>query len=194
MTPPPHLLPLALEAMHSADACEVLGDALMESGWCDWRLGYVASGHSEPPDDTPWWMQNCARWVLHWLNLYPREADSLRRARAIAAVLLFGEWSTERWSLVEAHEARQRAWWYGDETVTRPGILFGINREEPPTRLAGSGPPLSGLGAVWAQELDGAMQRYSRDLSYALTARMYAPTGATIQHPDDEEDDDGGMG
>lgn len=106
-SPPAHLLPLALEAITSADACEVLGDALLESGWCDWRIMDVRSGVAVPasPLDMAAEMK-ASRAVIEALIRDPRSPFTSVRLRAIAAVLLFGDWVWgERWPLVEAHEA-----------------------------------------------------------------------------------------
>ena len=197
-SPPAHLLPLALLACEDLDACEVLGDALLECGWWDERLAQQ-------------WDLSGSHHV--WVYADGEYNRGHLRARAIAAVLLFGEWSTARWPLVEAHEAQlERARWDRghigpitpsylvdrDELVcmytpASGGVFLGINRGEPPVRLGGLVAPQDALADVWAQELDGAMRRYSRDVSYALTARMYAPS-TPIQHPDDEEDDDADLG
>lgn len=138
MTPPAHLLPLALEAMHSADACEVLGDALLESGWCDWRYIYVRTDTPVPREPIPVDL-GTSREVLGYFLEDPRSSVyAPHQVRAIAAVLLFGEWSTTRWPLVEAHEAQLGDLW----VLTGPGRLLGIDREESPTRLAGMTPTL----------------------------------------------------
>lgn len=118
-SPPAHLLPLALEAMTSADACEVLGDALIESGWCDWRYIYVRTDTPVPrePMSLPADLGS-SREILGYFLEDPRSSVyAPHQVRAIAAVLLFGEWSTARWPLVEAHEVRRLdalpAWYTG---------------------------------------------------------------------------------
>lgn len=111
MTPPAHLLPLALEAMHSADACEVLGDALLECGWWDERVEWLAVVLQTG------WSFATGEHDRVMAAMWRRPERSF--ARAIAAVLLFGEWSTTRWPLVEAHEARR---WGGEFTRLQADI------------------------------------------------------------------------
>lgn len=77
------LLPLALAAIEDTDARLVLADALEESGWWDHRLRYgLSSG-----DDREQWIA-----MLSWPGALGGE-----HAMGIAAVLLFGGWSTEMW-------------------------------------------------------------------------------------------------
>jgi hypothetical protein len=96
-SPPAHLLHLALEAITSFAAYEVLQDAMLESGWWDVRL-------------------EAYRW-----DYKNRNGDRMALPKGIAAVLLFGSWSTTRWPLVEAHEARQ---------PRRGAVVTGIDRVE----------------------------------------------------------------
>ena len=95
-SPPAHLLPLALLACEDLDACEVLEDALLESEWSEWtrvaRLFWVDGD-----------VRNWEAYVVERAS-FPARTLTRTTARAIAAVLLFGEWSTTRWPLVEVHE------------------------------------------------------------------------------------------
>lgn len=111
MTPPAHLLPLALLACEDLDACEVLEDAILESGWSEWtRVALLF-----------WFDGDVRNWEAYVVERASFPARNLTRttARAIAAVLLFGEWSTTRWPLVEANEARR---WGSEFTRLRADI------------------------------------------------------------------------
>jgi len=90
MTPPAHLLPLALLACEDLDACEVLEDALLECDW--WAM----------PRSLP--RLRMLMWEYATIELITRPLTRTT-ARAIAAVLLFGEWSTEPWPLVSDRQS-----------------------------------------------------------------------------------------
>ncbi len=97
----PHpLLALALRACDDADACQVLGDAVLESEWDDIRVTSLIA--SRPVSDwTPANAYPVSRYQP-WNGTQPTRTW----ARAVAAVLLFGEWQTP-WSLITAHHVRQ---------------------------------------------------------------------------------------
>lgn len=76
---PADLMPLALAAIDDAEARLVLADAIEESGWWDDRAWAVLPL-------LPWGSDGQRRWLA--LPSSPI---------ALAAVLLFGGWSTEMW-------------------------------------------------------------------------------------------------
>lgn len=78
------LLQLALRAMDDPDTAEVFGDAVLESGWYDGNVTWLLDGTTKP-----------ARQYRHFLRYAGRATSDF--ARAVAAVLLFGEWSPKRW-------------------------------------------------------------------------------------------------
>lgn len=192
MTPPAHLLPLALEAMTSPDACEVLEDAIQESGWSDWtRVARLL-----------WFDGEVRKWedYVAERTCFPGRIITRTTARAIAAVLLFGSWSEERWPLVEAHEARRRACITPSYLVDRDELarmytpaapsgpfLVGIDRAGPPTRLAGV--------QVIADPNCPEGVAYLVPDGWTLRASDIAPEGQLLHiQQRDEEDDDADLG
>lgn len=122
MTAPPTLLPLALQAIDDPDARVVLADALLESGWWDERVWTVLYGPH--------------------LSLVGINAESLRRTwitlssdrlpLAVAAVLLFGDWQTTRWSgvpWVPGPELGLTGWWRAPFGARRPLTLAELRAE-----------------------------------------------------------------
>ncbi|HET9045076.1 MAG TPA: hypothetical protein VFN70_18100 [Burkholderiales bacterium] len=133
------LLALALRAIDDADALPVLGDAIQEAAWFDKRVGQLMrpcpqssrrrARAFERRDRELWFAGlpgNFARWTAK-----PGRAF----ARAVAAVLLFGDWQTWRWPLREVMV--EFAWSWDRAVPDSEGAFFGINRERDPTRLAG---------------------------------------------------------
>lgn len=87
------ILALALQACDDPDAREVLHDAIEESGW--------RASIPYPEQATP-----AGRWLaLHswWVDDGDRPLNR-DHCRAIAAVLLFRDWSTEMWPVAACAE------------------------------------------------------------------------------------------
>ncbi len=101
MTVPPNVAALAFLALHDDDAIPVLGDAVLEAGWYDdrvmelWDLGYLSPY-------TPSYAHEIRRRRLFDRCTTGQHVirSKLRRwVWAIAAVAIFGEWSTSRWPI-----------------------------------------------------------------------------------------------
>jgi hypothetical protein len=137
------LLQLALRACHDHTAQPVLGDAVLESGWADARVTWLttASGYSRKwlrSDERP----DCyviTRTIKRATNISRKRAAkaSRRWCRAVAAVLLFGGWSNERWPIERLHEpgfSGLDAWLpsafdaLGLSEMSHPGSWLGVNR------------------------------------------------------------------
>lgn len=94
--------------MHSADAWAVFLDGLFEAGWCTRENAikvYAVWFEAWPRKPEPHVDWDHEEWFV-WIGQCIRDREE--PIRAIVAVILFGEWSTERWPLVDAHEARAR--------------------------------------------------------------------------------------
>jgi hypothetical protein len=136
---------LAIQACQDHTAQAVLGDAVLESDWADERVTLMlGSERLRCPGHYP--LNGMVRSLERARNLSRKRARRPTRhwCRAVLAALLFGDWSQERWPLIEAvwidPVAVVDVWWRPTNEVgvaSGPGALFGINREVPPIRLAG---------------------------------------------------------
>jgi hypothetical protein len=97
------LLQLAIDAMTDRDALEVFADAVLEARWFDQRATRLIV-----PRELPLLIDG------GWMRAYAENAKSDRNSpdwadwpRACAAVLLFGEWSRQRWPLIEANRVER---------------------------------------------------------------------------------------
>lgn len=140
------LLPLALQAFDDHTAQPVLGDAVLETGWYDPRVMPVALNNVSR-----------RRWLESFTgaertrNLFLRRAAKPDRkwCRAVAAVLLFGEWSAGTWPGVASSWSEPPVMLWTDivrrmysnagisEVMYETPTLFGLNRTVDPQRLAG---------------------------------------------------------
>jgi hypothetical protein len=98
------ILQLALEAIDSADACQVLGDAVQEAGWYDPRVIEVMFPQTRIPDgyNAEDRKRARARRDAHraaFPDLHGMFPGTPTRgwARAVAAVLLFEGFQKRRW-------------------------------------------------------------------------------------------------
>lgn len=141
------LLTLALRACEDRDAQQVLGDAVLDSGWSDERVTLLLTERNR------YWLYDSGDQAVSYrtrtrdrgTNLSRKNARNPTRrwCRAVAAVLLFGGWSMERWPIrsrcgVEHGISRfdgLDAWIPMQHSG--PGTLFGIDRATEPLRLAG---------------------------------------------------------
>lgn len=165
------LLALALRAIDDADARVVLADVLLETDWWDDRLtkpGFTLRAHARALPDGVHFFKTTAS---------PHKV-SATRARAIAAVLLFGEWSTAMWpGVVPAYTPPPTAQEILRHAYAAVGIselayqeppLYGLLRKGDPARLAG-------MRVAWERELDDISTR----LRDAHSRIVYAPPAAT---------------
>ena len=99
------LLRLALRAVDDRAARPVLGDVVLESGWSDPRVmsllqpqQWLFSGMHVFSGDAP---RHRVRTHLRAANLSRKNArnPTARWCRAVAAVLLFGGWTLQRWAI-----------------------------------------------------------------------------------------------
>lgn len=91
------LCALALAAMEDPSVAGVLVDAILEADWWDERLDedeapLLAMGAPRPPLPPM-----CREEFIGAVRFAPMTIRS--RCRSIAAVLLFGDWPTQRWEL-----------------------------------------------------------------------------------------------
>lgn len=133
--PPPHLLPLALEALESSDAREVLGDAIQETGWADWRLRYLWLGHPIPreaqPGDVAEVRADLQKLVTGGWSFSGRVAGAAEvHIRSVVAVLLFGGWIWGgRWPLIDRDSSAAAL--FAARSIRMPVIIrAGRNRYE----------------------------------------------------------------
>ncbi len=78
---------LAIESLENPDAVYVLADAIMEYGWFDERVERLICGYQPNGPESPYWnrsqfRRDCAK-------------PGPELAKAVAAVVLFGEWPTK---------------------------------------------------------------------------------------------------
>lgn len=136
------LLALALEALESEGAREVLSDAVQESGWSDWRALFLLLSSNVAPDRAR--MEHWSIWQLQDLARGPdskRRARHLERlavareerwARAVAAVLLFGDWSRTRWpgvADVRTLADQPRVPFRGERLIVPPEVAEELARQ-----------------------------------------------------------------